>query len=79
MDLTPVRTIYFEDINSEVGDFDQPHMCRDIGKLHQWMDKSHAASTESPQKIPDSRVHRLGYPDTKESMSAWHSREREFD
>jgi hypothetical protein len=79
MDLTPVRTIYFEDMNSEVGDFDQAHMCRDIGKLHQWMDKNNAASTNSPQKIPDNRVHRLGYPDTEESILAWDSREREFD
>lgn len=79
MDLTPVRTVYFQDMNAEVGDFDQVHMCRDIGKLRRWMDKKHMAPTESPQKITDGRVHRLGYPDNEESMRAWNSREREFD
>jgi hypothetical protein len=79
MDLTPVRTVYYEDINVEVGEFDQEHMCRDIGKLHQYMDKHNTATTGSSQKIQDGRVHRLGYPDTEEEMMGWDHREREFD
>jgi hypothetical protein len=78
MDLIPVRTAYFEEMNTEVGDFDQVHMCRDIHKLRHWMDVKHSASTESPQKIADGRVHRLGYPDNSESMAAWDDRESEF-
>ncbi|KAF1948915.1 hypothetical protein CC80DRAFT_359696, partial [Byssothecium circinans] len=36
MDLTPVRTMYFEEMNTEVGDFDQVHMCRDFGRLNKY-------------------------------------------
>jgi hypothetical protein len=79
MDLIPVRTAYFEEMNTEVGDFDQVHMCRDIHKLRHWMDVKHSASTESPQKIADGRVHRLGYPDNSESTAAWDDRKSVFE
>jgi hypothetical protein len=79
MDLTPVRTVYFPDMNTEVGDFDQVHTCRDISKLRHWMNEKHRASTKALQKVTDGRVHRLGYPDNEESMRTWNSRENEFD
>jgi hypothetical protein len=67
MDLTPVRTLYFEDMNVEVGDFDQVHMCRDFGKLRRWMNKRHKTLKDSSQ------------PDNEESMAPWNDRVREFD
>lgn len=79
MDLTPVRTVYYEDVNVEVGDFNQEHTCRDIGELQRYMDKHHVAMSGSSQKIQNERVHRLGYPDTEEEMMSWDYREREFD
>ena len=79
MDLTPVRTIYYEDVNAEVGDFDQVHMCRDFEKLGRWMDEGHAGSKDPPQQLKDGSVHRLGFHDNEESMLPWDHREREFD
>jgi hypothetical protein len=82
MDMTPVRTMYFPDINVEVGDFDQVHMCRDFSKLQRWMEErvgSTSTDAATPQTPNEVRPHLLGYPDNEESMLSWDTRGKEFD
>jgi hypothetical protein len=81
MDLTPVRTLYFEDINVEVGDFDQVHKCRDIRKLQEWkpnvdIDKDMSASGKEEH---DGKARHLGYPTNDEALLPWDYRDSEFN
>jgi hypothetical protein len=78
MDLTPVRTVYFKEMNTEVGDFDQEHTCRDMTKLQQWMNEKYTALSIPSPKTTDDQVHRLGYPDNDEALRPWNYRDREF-
>lgn len=79
MDLTPVRTLYFPEMNTEVGDFDQVHTCRDFGKLKEYMNDHFMVETHEQRLSPDGRIRRFGYPDNEEALRAWDDREREFD
>ncbi|KAH7382655.1 hypothetical protein DE146DRAFT_760490 [Phaeosphaeria sp. MPI-PUGE-AT-0046c] len=79
MDLTPVRAVYFEDMNTEVGDFDQEHMCRDTTRLHEWMGENDVAVKNDGQTIEDGQRHLLGYPDNAEALRSWEEREGEFE
>lgn len=74
-----MRTIYFEEMNTEVGDFDQDHMCRDIGKLRELMDENNVAVRKHGQKVEDGQRHLLGYPDNAEALRSWEEREGEFE
>jgi hypothetical protein len=78
MDLTPVRTVYFKEMNTEVGDFDQEHTCRDITKLQYWMNEKYTGSSIPSPNTTDDQVHRLGYPDNDEALRPWNYRDREF-
>jgi hypothetical protein len=83
MDLTPVRTVYFEDMNTEVGDFDQVHRCRDISKLREFMDDRrmrNAGGGDNDHDLDEVKERkRLGYPDTEENLRPWAWRDGEFE
>lgn len=84
MDLTPIKTEYFKDINVEVGNFDQVHMCRDFSKLRSWMKEKQNSRTVATVDVQaehndDPVHHRLGYPDNEESELPWNATEIEFD
>lgn len=79
MDLTPVRTLYFPEMNTEVGDFDQVHTCRDFGRLRQYMNEHFLVEAHEPKVSPDGRIRRLGYPDNEEAVRVWDDRGKEFD
>lgn len=79
MDLTPVRTLYFPEMNTEVGDFDQVHTCRDFGRLREYMDEYFILEAHDSKVSPDGRIRRLGYPDNEEAVRVWDDRGKEFD
>ncbi|CAI6335836.1 unnamed protein product [Periconia digitata] len=87
MDITPVHTLYFEEMNTDVGNFDQVHMCRDFSQLHNFMvekGKDKQLSDEKELKPgemgPDGKkVHREGYPENEESFLPWNTTWKEFD
>lgn len=68
MGLTPVRTIYFEGMNAEVGEFDQDHMCLDFGELRKWMDDNNVVVKNHGQRVDDGRINLLGYPDNVKEL-----------
>lgn len=80
MDLTPVRTLYFEDINIEVGDFDQVHKCRDFRKLQEWKPSGdgNIDKSTSGKDAHGGKPRLLGYPDNEEALLPWDYRDLEF-
>jgi hypothetical protein len=58
-------------MNTEVGDFDQDHMCRDIGKLRNWMREIDVVVKTDGQKVEHGRGHLLGYSDDAEGFRGW--------
>jgi len=81
MDLTPARSVYFESMNTEVGEFDQVHKCRDVSKLREFMAERSAKNKAASEKDRGGggKAHRLGYPDTEETLLPWGYRDSEFE
>jgi hypothetical protein len=89
MDITPVGTLYFPEMNTEVGDFDQVHMCRNFDKLHQFMmkeqkneepmvmDHEHGMSHGGGNELENG--HREGYLENEESRLPWDTTWEEFE
>jgi hypothetical protein len=78
MDLTPVTSMYFESVDTYVGNFDQVHTCRDISKLQKWK------AERLPRKVPSFKdLHPTssgGYIDNEEdALLSWYSTESEFE
>jgi hypothetical protein len=42
MDITPTPSMYVPVVNTAVGNFDQVHTCRDLGKLREWVAQRYA-------------------------------------
>lgn len=77
MDITPVHTLYFKSMNTEVGNFDQVHMCRDFNALHEYMLKND--NTTSPLSKGNPGNHREGYVDNAEALLPWDTTREEFE
>lgn len=62
-------------MNSDVGEFDSPHTCRDFSKLKDWMRENSKGYRES--KEVEGRNH--GYVHNSDALKAWgDGREGEF-
>ncbi|KIW98977.1 uncharacterized protein Z519_00640 [Cladophialophora bantiana CBS 173.52] len=81
MDLTPVTTMYFGSVNTEVGNFEQEHTCRDLEPLRVWATRRKQADQArlktlgeggdghlGPQPLP---TH--GYVDNEDALLPWNS------
>jgi len=83
MDLTPTTSLYFQQANTEVGNFDQVHTCRDIKKLRKWMANRNLMPLEDDgmSVLGDTSVrkHQQGYLVNDESMLPWGYRKSEFE
>ena len=83
MDLTPVGTLYFPSMNTEVGDFDRVHMCRDFSKLQKEIAMRSSAKHKLPSSLEktagEAKAHRIGYPENEESRLPWDWRVDEFN
>ncbi|KAJ5997959.1 hypothetical protein N7522_009619 [Penicillium canescens] len=75
MDLTPVPAMYFDSVNSEVGNFDVLHTCRDISRLRGWMAEKMATAERSLYFNPE---HDLGYVQNDDYRKSWDTRIDEF-
>ena len=77
MDLTPAPSMYFESVDTYVGNFNQVHTCRDISKLREWM-------VERSMKVPlisedsDDKASTHGYIDNDDALLPWDWTESEF-
>ena len=81
MDLTPVRTLYFDEMNTEVGDFDQVHMCRDFSRLHRYMAEREPKEGQETHQMNKAQMrgHREGYIENEESFLPWDTDWKEFE
>ncbi|PVI06569.1 hypothetical protein DM02DRAFT_667451 [Periconia macrospinosa] len=83
MDITPVHTLYFKEMNTEVGNFDQVHMCRDFSQLQRFMIKNEnvtlPASEDKKEEGGGKKAHREGYPENEESWLPWDTTWNEFE
>jgi hypothetical protein len=80
MDLTPVGSVYFESVDTTVGDFDQVHMCRDMSKLRMWMaDKASTIPknlSTTGNAIDGFRHH--GYVNNADALLPWNETGSEY-
>ena len=74
MDLTPAPSMYFESVDTYVGNFNQRHTCRDISKLRHWMTER----SSRPAAIPEDPKLSHGYIDNDDALLPWDSTEPEF-
>ena len=70
-----MRHLYYGSVNSEVGNFDEVHTCRDISRLRDWL-----AEKASNERIPYfTEGSHIGYIHNEDFLQAWDMREFEFD
>ncbi|KAF2646485.1 hypothetical protein P280DRAFT_12240 [Massarina eburnea CBS 473.64] len=72
MDLTPAHTLYFPEMNTDVGDFDQVHQ--------HMVEMENSTEPASPDKdvSNDGKGHRQGYLKNGEMLLPWDTTWREF-
>ena len=74
MDITPIQFQIFKSVNTEVGDYNQAHTCRNIGRLREWVAARHseniAISTEVPQ---EKNIPTQGYVLNDDANLPWRS------
>jgi hypothetical protein len=78
MDLTPAPSMYFESVNTYVGNFNQVHTCRDISKLREWMVERASKSASVPEDSNGSSPTH-GYIDNNDALLPWDWTESEFE
>lgn len=63
MDITPIPSMYVPVVNTAVGNFDQVHTCRDLGKLREWVVKQYESKgLNQPSENHGSNVTDPGIP-----------------
>ncbi|EXJ76121.1 uncharacterized protein A1O5_00629 [Cladophialophora psammophila CBS 110553] len=87
MDLTPVTTMYFGSVNTEVGNFEQEHTCRDLEPLRVWATRRKQADQARLKALGEGGDGHLGpeplpthgYVDNEDALLPWNSTLSEID
>ena len=77
MDITPVTSRYYENVNTVLADFDQVHTCRDIRKLRDWKNERWSRHPAQQLRTPEeagisaSDVPAFGYVLNEDANKTW--------
>jgi hypothetical protein len=84
MDITPTSSMYVPVVNTAVGNFDQVHTCRDIGKLREWVAQRHARANETDARrvqmnaSEDQDIPSHGYVVNEDAKLPWEQAHDEY-